>query len=312
MVDLSAPDFGGVNAGRARSGLSQYSNGTSAYDIPGNSAMLAILGRSTSAIWFSNPTYTGFGGMTPRRFPSYPDRQTNEMIISASRTADQWSYYHPIREPLRAWPTRDALTEASLANSPPLPDEIDTSNTAAETPTQRLAAELETTRLRYLADGWRYLKLFQLGKKGDSLLQSRSCFESARMLQRDDAEALAGKLLCATADREMASATVYLTLLRNVHPNLFDLPYRLDNVFAGEREAEAIVATLGAMSSGTPNDDAVAALHVWFLWTDGQANAAMAAANRLRDNNRSSPFASFVEEIRVQMEAAADKPPPAP
>jgi hypothetical protein len=323
VMDLQGPQgpaFGGQNAQRARSGLSQFSSGTSMYDQPGDSGMLMLLGRSSSANWFTNPTYSGLGGMSPGRAPTYSDPRLTEMVHASWQLAMKNGLHHRIFDKLEGGSVPDGMTRMSLANPLPLPENLYASSEKGPSPAQRLADELDASHKRYLASGWRYLaeggappsqQRVADNEQKLAYLRCRNAFESARMIKGDDVEAAAGKLLCAIADGERASAVVYLDMLFEMHPNLLDLNYRLDEVLGSRRTADMVLADISASVGPSPQNAKIAALEIWLLWLDGQRATARSRAEQLREKFRDSPYAVLVEKILVAEKEASQKSVPA-
>ena len=293
--------------GRPRSRDAVQSEGTK-YLGPGYSTpMMTYFGRSRDAFWFAPPVFSGRGRTTLPLLPTFRDPEMRAMVLDPQLLALYGSYHHRALLPLEGGRIRDEMTTKSLENPIPIPEDVDSPTRQRLTHAEQLQARIEASRSRYLEQGWSYLRQ-------SDYLRSKNAFESAALIGPSDLAPRVGQFLCAIADRQFSTASVFLAGLVEHHEDMFSVRYPFTDVFADAQVGEAVLTGCAAAVEHRPDSDAIAALHVYALWLDGQQAATLTAASKLREGFRASRFACFADMIHEQMrsEETDSKAPPGP
>ena len=284
----AAPSFGGRRASQRVAAL-----GTALLNAPRRTGMLTYFGNSPSAQWIGLRPYTGQGAV---QFPQRPTFAygTRQIVGAPLNLLYNRSYHYRAALPLEGSRIRDELTNRSLENIPPVPEDLTSAEHPQQTHAQILTTKLEASRSRYRAQGWAWLK------EGD-YVRSRGAFGSASLLEQDALAPRVGKLLCDVANRQFSTAGVDLTNIVAHHADdMFDVHYPLQEVLGSKELAEAVLARCATLARRMPDSPESGAINAYALWLDGQRSRALAAAQKLRTDFRDSPFASLVEKMREQ------------
>ncbi len=298
--------YGGRSRGASNAAAGYYGRGTRSLLNSRGRRLIQPLGRSPSANLFARPTFTGYAGYVPRGVPQFNNRSTQELAIRPQILAIEQSYYHRALLPLEGGSIRDELTTESLANTPPLPDDLNATQASGRTYAAIIVGKLDAMKAKFLAEGWVHLRpsTDEQGKtRPRDVIRAGQAFDNALAVDPDNLHARIGKFLCAVAEGEEATSAVMLTLLADHNDDMFSVEYPLAKTFGNASVGEGALAAVAATARERPDDDAPLALRAYLLWLDGKRDSAMEVAGELRSRFRSSPYASFLPRMRAQIDA---------
>jgi hypothetical protein len=263
--------------------------------------MVLPAGGGSFARPFAAPPRTGEALFTVAAAPPVlRDDARNESLLERIRLTEQMGLTGPVRDREGVRQIRDETSWTSLRNAPSPIRENDGGERRSYS--QILGEQLAAQHRRAVTEAWTW---FREGNYGKALRG----FETAEVTGRDDPEPAVGMIWAAMANDSQALAhVVFMRLMRNETP-VFGLPIDVRNKHTDPEFIASIVTQLGRAARQNPDNVEMAALSVFLCWFSGQQDEALRLADQIRDEHRTSTFASLAAQMRA---ARAAKPPDGP
>jgi hypothetical protein len=247
---------------------------------------------------FAAPPKTGEAQFTVAAAPPVlQDNARNESLLERIKLTEQMGLTAPVRDREGVRQIRDETSWTSLRNAPsPIRDH---DGGERRSYSQILGDQLAAEHRRAVAEAWTW---FREGNYGKALRG----FETAEVTGRDDPEPAVGVIWAAMANDSQALAHVVFMRLMRRETSVFGLPLDVRKKHADPEFVATIVTQMGRAARQNPDNVEMAALSVFLCWFAGQQEEALRLADQIRDEHRTSTFASLATQMRA---ARAAKPP---
>lgn len=293
-------DFGGRRSPSVRG------FGTTFLTPSSSGSLIMFFGRSPSARVFGAPGYDGrgSGGFVPT--PGFSTPSTRQIINNQRSLPILKSFHHRALLPTVGGAVRDELTNMTLRNARPIPQDISYDSDIGISQSEFFAKKMEARYQRYLRSGWDQLKVDQV--RPAHFIAGRTAFKNASLIHPDELEPRIGKLICALGAAEFATAAAELQAIIQSDLDLTQMPLSTQNIFSDAEASKRILSKLNAIAYRSSDTVEYLMLHAYMLWIDGQRTAALSAARKINTGFRTSAYAELADRLIKVMEEPKAKP----
>ncbi len=259
-------------------------------------------GRSPSAWSFSSPVYSGRVGYQPTLMPWVGGESVRRILRHDSELLGTRSFSNLVYLPPSGGAIRDELTNVSIANSPEIDLEAVARQEQQNSPAERFAARLAAHRERYLSQGWQALRDGDYRRADDSFTQANS-------LDRSEPEPLIGRILCATIEGRMSTASTLMERLYQQEDKPFALRDSLGELLPDTVLMAIPFDNLDRLAANPDVPPRLAALRVYLLWLNHEDDKALYDARLSRERFRGTVYADIGARMEDYQQAETQPSP---